>query len=102
MKDPTGLNKYKRINKNPLNKWKKTFSNPFRKYVLNTYIREIGEDVVDGMGYSAQQIKSDLQDLPNQYSSVLNDMFEWWYFRRHLKRHGVDDWHHRKEDVFIT
>ena len=61
MGDPTGTKSYKAISDKPLNKWKESLRNPIRKSWCISYLKWLGQDRLETMGYNQQELVSELK-----------------------------------------
>ena len=77
--DPTGVNTYQSVNLAPLEKWKKTICNPYRKYWCKQYIRWIGEERMQTMGYSLADKMLELDNLQVSSKYLLGDILMQMY-----------------------
>ncbi len=74
MKDPTGVNAYKTLSSEPLTKWRDSFRNPFRKAWARRYLAWIGRERLALMGYSLDEIQTDLDSIPVRMRGLAGDV----------------------------
>ncbi|MFP3936849.1 MAG: sulfotransferase family protein [Phycisphaerae bacterium] len=74
--DPTGAVRYKQLSTEPLAKWKRTFCNPLRKSWARKYLCRIGPEALMQMGYSAEEISAELEEIPAGLRRLAGDAFE--------------------------
>ena len=63
MGDPTGVQQYQVLSKEPLEKWKGVLTNPIRKAWCKRYLRWIGRERLATMGYDLQELLSALDSI---------------------------------------
>lgn len=59
--DPTGINDYNKISRDPIEKWKKTIINPFRVRWATNYIKWLGKKRLRSIGYDYNFILKELK-----------------------------------------
>lgn len=74
MGDPTGINQYSSISDESLNKWKKSLANPIRKIWAHRYLQWLGDDRLSVMGYSKDELISELNAEPLIMKKMLSDI----------------------------
>lgn len=74
MGDPTGTKRYSSLSADPSEKWRSAFGNPVRKAWCRRYLRFLGEERLDSMGYSLQQLLCALDAQPAGATSLLGDL----------------------------
>jgi hypothetical protein len=74
MGDPTGTKRYATLSADPAEKWRGAFNNPLRKTWCRRYLRFLGEERLAVMGYSLEQLTSDLDAQPTGTTSLLRDL----------------------------
>ena len=74
MGDKTGRSKYKEVNTEPLEKWKSTLCNPLRKIWAINYIKWIGPERLNRMGYNYDQILIEMTATKTGFSHFLSDL----------------------------
>ena len=74
MGDPSGVHTYDTISIDPLVKWHDAFSNPLRKWWARRYLRWLGEDRLQVMGYQMHALLEELDAIPVSSRQVLADM----------------------------
>lgn len=82
MKDPTGIEKYKRVSSEPLEKWKAVFSNRYRIAWAHRYLDWLGQERLAMFGYDIDEIRAELDALPKSWKGVVADCcrsaYGWW------------------------
>jgi hypothetical protein len=73
MGDPTGVKIYTSVSTEPLEKWVSTFSNPLRRRWLRKYIASIDVDRLQGAGYDADEILSDMDKNKTSFAHLVGD-----------------------------
>lgn len=63
MGDKTGIKKYSGIDTGSLQQWEQTFNTKFRVWFAAKYIKKIGASVLKDMGYSHENILSELKNV---------------------------------------
>lgn len=84
MGDPTGVKAYKSISTGSLDKWKTTLGNPLRKRWARRYLKWIGPDRLEAMGYSMAELERELDDTPTTLSRVGSDIARMPYGKLYL------------------
>lgn len=79
MGDPTGVKQYKSINDESLNKWKKTLANPVRKMWARRYLKWLGDKRLAVMGYSKDELMSELSIEPSTIKNIVSDVLRILY-----------------------
>jgi hypothetical protein len=75
--DPNSRKKdYQKIQEAPLHKWKQTMSNPLRKAWSRRYLRWLGEERLNIMGYSLQELLIEVDELPSGYKHMGTDLYQ--------------------------
>lgn len=72
--DPTGVKQYKSISKEPMSKWKYTLANPIRKSWCRQYLHWIGKERLGVMGYSLDELFTELVTIPFNSHLILQDL----------------------------
>ncbi|MCI5148348.1 MAG: sulfotransferase [Candidatus Electrothrix sp. MAN1_4] len=72
--DPTGIHKSSRPFNDSLQSWKKGFESPNLKLMAHSYVKELGQGVVEEMGYDFDEITSQISSLDN--CNIIN-MITW-------------------------
>ena len=102
MGDQTGVRQYSRLSQEPRIKWTKTLGSPLRKAWCRRYLRWIGRERLQAMGYDLDELLRELDAIPTSWRTVPADAirmlagrfvraFEPWILRDKLDdlRHGV-------------
>jgi hypothetical protein len=79
MGDPTGVQNYQSISKEPLDKWKRTLSNPVRKAWCRHYLKWIGRDRLAVMGYDYDLLLAELHAVPVTMRHTGSDIMRMTY-----------------------
>jgi hypothetical protein len=72
--DRTGTQKYTEVSADPLERWKQTLNNPVRKAWCRRYLRWIGRERLEVMGYDLDGLIAELDSLPTSYRRVGSDV----------------------------
>lgn len=75
MGDPTGVKEYSKISSKSLGKWKGTLASPIRKIWCRRYLRWLGKDRLNVMGYDLDVLLNELNEIPSRWSDVIPDIF---------------------------
>jgi hypothetical protein len=75
MGDPTGVQQYQVLSKEPLEKWKRVLTNPIRKAWCRRYLRWLGSERLATMGYDLQELLSALDSISLSMKFVGADIF---------------------------
>ena len=63
MGDPTGVQQYQVLSKEPLEKWKSVLTNPIRKAWCRRYLRWLGSERLATMGYDLEELLGALDSI---------------------------------------
>ena len=74
MGDQTGVKRYAALSTEPTHKWKKTLANPVRKAWCRRYLRFLGDERLQVMGYDLSQIMRELDSQPTTLASLAPDL----------------------------
>lgn len=74
MGDPVGVNKYQIISTESLEKWKNTLNTPVRKAWSHRYIKWIGKERFDIMGYDIDAIEKELDSITPTLKYTCSDI----------------------------
>ena len=74
MGDPTGVQQYQVLSKEPLEKWKGVLTNPIRKAWCRRYLRWIGSERLAIMGYDLQELLGALDSISLSMKFVGSDI----------------------------
>ena len=74
--DPTGVVNYSAISQEPLRKWRGTINNPVRREWARRYLRWIGRERLEVMGYELDTLLSELDAAPITRDGVAADAAE--------------------------
>ena len=72
--DQTGIHQYRLVSKEPLAKWKYTLDNPIRKAWCRRYLKWIGKERLAVMGYSLEELLTELDTSPSSLHMVGADL----------------------------
>ena len=75
MGDPTGVQQYQTLSKEPLEKWKSVLTNPLRKAWCRRYLRWIGKERLATMGYDLEELLSALDSISLSMKFVEADIY---------------------------
>lgn len=65
--DQSGTERYARLSTEPLQKWRETICNPMRKAWCERYLKWIGSDRLETMGYSLPELLGELEEVTPGY-----------------------------------
>lgn len=74
MWDPTGTKRYSELSREPLDRWKKSLASPVRKWWCRRYLRWIGRERLQIMGYDMDALLEQLDSIPLRYATVPSDV----------------------------
>jgi hypothetical protein len=74
--DPTGVNLYSGVSREPLQKWRKTIDNPVRRQWCERYLDWVGEARLELMGYDSAVLRDELAEAGRGGGGVLRDTLE--------------------------
>ncbi|HEX4838411.1 MAG TPA: sulfotransferase [Solirubrobacteraceae bacterium] len=74
MGDPTGRKRYTALSTEPEQKWKGTLANPLRKEWCRRYLRFLGDERLETMGYDHRALVAALDAEPTSMSSMTSDI----------------------------
>lgn len=72
--DPTGVKRYQSISREPLEKWKKTLAFPLRKAWCRRYLKWLGKERLNVMGYDLNKLQMELNNIPTCYRNIHIDV----------------------------
>lgn len=76
MGDPTGVRRYTALSTDPVEKWRDFVSNPVRRTWCRRYLRWLGEDRLDVMGYDLNALIAELAGTGQQRAGMGQDAVE--------------------------
>jgi len=79
MGDKTGISDYKTISSDPIEKWKKTICNPLRKRWLTNYVKWIGVEKFEVLGYDYNKTLNDIKSHKVNFKNVFSDALRMTY-----------------------
>ncbi|MPZ47978.1 MAG: sulfotransferase [Dehalococcoidia bacterium] len=74
MGDTIGTRKYEAISQEPLNKWQETMGSKIRSNWCRNYIRQIGPEVMTGMGYDSNDMLATVDSLSQSTARLGSDI----------------------------
>jgi hypothetical protein len=74
--DPTGVNLYSSLSRDPLQKWRETINNPVRKAWSKRYLRWIGRERLSLMGYDLDELLGDVDRVPSTTDRLGDDLLQ--------------------------
>lgn len=74
MGDHSGTKRHQTLSQEPLNKWTRTMANPIRKAWCRRYLRWIGAERLNVMGYSLSELRTELDAAPTRLQRVGSDL----------------------------
>lgn len=97
MGDQAGVKKYSAVSRESKDNWREVLASPIRKMWCRRYLRWIGRDRLNFIGYELDGLLSDLDAVPNRFGTVISDIwrmmfgmavktFEPWIMRDKLAR----------------
>jgi len=72
--DPTGQKKYNSLSLEPIEKWKETINNPWRKAWCKRYLKWLGYERLERMGYSLDDLLAELETAPIAMKGTFSDL----------------------------
>ena len=79
MGDPTGIKKYSTLSTEPLNKWKQTLRTPTRILWAKRYLKWLGKDRLDAMGYDIDELNNELRSIKFSTNYLASDIIRMSY-----------------------
>ena len=89
MGDPTGQERYRTLDVEPIQKWRTTLATPVRKRWSRGYLEWIGRDRLSIMGYDLDDLLSELDTVPTELRRSASDVARglyWWADRASRER----------------
>lgn len=83
--DPTGQYEYKEVSKGSVDRWLETLANPFRKKWSQNYLEWIGEERLNTMGYSFEELNTKIKTQRNRYGDYFSDIIRNAYGKVYCK-----------------
>jgi Sulfotransferase family len=74
--DPTGVNLYSSLSRDPLGKWRETINNPLRKAWCRRYLRWIGRERLTLMGYDLDELLDEVDRVPSTADRIGDDLLQ--------------------------
>ncbi len=79
MGDPTGIKKYSTLSTEPLSKWKQTLRTPTRILWAKRYIKWLGTDRLNTMGYEIDELNKELSSIKFSTNYLASDIIRMSY-----------------------
>lgn len=73
MGDQTGRSLYREVSDGPVEKWKTSFGNPLRQLWARKYLRWLGKERLEVMGYEYAELVNELDSIPLGARNVFSD-----------------------------
>lgn len=86
MGDRIGSGTYSAVTAEPLGKWRRTMSNPLRKRWCREYVKWIGSERLEIMGYDKEALLAELDGLPADGRAVGSDVVRRAHGRLYRRR----------------
>lgn len=79
MGDPTGVEQYRSVTTEPIDKWKATINTPLRRLWCRRYLKWIGRERLDLIGYDMDSLLADMRTTRTDWLASLGDIprFAW-------------------------
>lgn len=77
--DSTGVRNYHKLNSAPLDKWKTVLNSPLRKLWCRRYLRWLGRDRLQTMGYDLDGLLAEMDQLKSGYRNLWMDLVMFGY-----------------------
>ena len=74
MGDPTGVEQYGTLSREPEHKWRATLANPLRKAWCRRCLHLLGDERLAAMGYDAGRLVQELDSEPTTSASLASDL----------------------------
>jgi hypothetical protein len=74
MGDPTGVERYSSLSREPAQKWRATLGNPLRREWARRYIRFLGAERLAVMGYDQAALLAQLDQAPAHATALIGDL----------------------------
>lgn len=72
--DPTGIQRYGSLSREPLEKWQRTLASPVRRWWCDRYLRWLGRERLAVAGFDLDKLTADLHEVPVDYGPAAGDM----------------------------
>ena len=81
--DKTGIHRFQAVSAAPTEEWKSAFASPIRKFWARRYLRFLGHDALQKMGYSAHELISAMNSAGTSFGQAAEDVqtLGWKLFR---------------------
>lgn len=79
MGDPTGAKEYQAVSTAPIEKWKSVINNPLRKMWCKRYLRWLGKERLNTMGYELESLLKEVDACKNSFRDLASDIFMFAY-----------------------
>lgn len=68
--DPTGVHRYQRLSTEPTEKWRQVLGNPVRRAWARQYLRWLGRERLQVMGYDLDDLLTQADELPSSPTEI--------------------------------
>jgi Sulfotransferase family len=75
MGDPTGRRRYRKLSSEPHEKWRQTLASPLRREWCRRYLRVLGRERLEVMGFDLDTLLANLEELDASYEAVAPDLW---------------------------
>lgn len=75
MGDQAGGQRYHDLSQEPLDKWKRILASPLRKMWCRRYLRWIGKEQLEVMGFGLEMLMRELNEAPTSWRTVPSDLW---------------------------
>lgn len=72
--DPTGIRDYQGLSREPLDKWREQLDSPVRQIWMKRYLRWLGHERLELMGYSLDDLLGQLNEAPTSNTRLVTDL----------------------------
>lgn len=79
MGDQVGVRAYRSLSSEPLTKWRQTLGSPLRKWWCRRYLRWIGRERLQAMGFDLDVLLRELSEAPTSWRTVPSDAWRMLY-----------------------
>ena len=79
--DPVGQSRYRELSSEPLDKWRGTLRGPVRRAWARRYLRGVGADTLEAMGYDQAALLTELETAPGGQPAAADAArlaLSWW------------------------
>ena len=96
--DP-GVDRYRRVSREPLGKWRQHFAPPLRRAWADRYLEWLGPEVLATMGYDQAALRTELGELaprwrgtPRDLADIARGRLRWWRAREARWAWNTESW----------